>query len=141
MCGLVGFLCPDGLNAAAAEELVSRLAARLNHRGPDDHGSWVDGAAGIALGHTRLAVLDLSPAGHQPMFSATGRYAIAFNGEIYNHLQLRKELELNDSAGPWRGHSDTETLLAAVDRWGIECALGKPSGCSRSLSGTGKGKR
>ena len=128
MCGLVGILRPDGLNPAATEELVNQLAARLDHRGPDDHGSWVDGAAGIALGHTRLAVLDLSPAGHQPMFSASGRYVIAFNGEIYNHLELRKELELNNSAGPWRGHSDTETLLAAVDHWGIERALGKSVG-------------
>ena len=128
MCGLVGILSPKGLNAAAAQELVGRLAAHLNHRGPDDHGFWVDGAAGIALGHTRLAVLDLSPAGHQPMFSASGRYAIVFNGEIYNHLQLRSELDRDASSDAWHGHSDTETLLAAVDRWGIERALGKSVG-------------
>lgn len=125
MCGLAGFLRPGGFNAMAAEQLVGQLAGRLSHRGPDDHGVWVDELAGIALGHRRLAILDLSLAGHQPMVSRSDRYVIAFNGEIYNHLELRKDLELSGAAGPWRGHSDTETLLAAVDQWGIAAALGK----------------
>lgn len=125
MCGLAGFLRPDGFNAMAAEQLVGQLAGRLSHRGPDDHGVWVDELAGIALGHRRLAIIDLSLAGHQPMVSRSDRYVIAFNGEIYNHLELRKDLELSLAVDQWRGHSDTETLLAAVDRWGIEAALGK----------------
>ena len=128
MCGLVGFWNPAGLQAQPAKQLVAALAERLVHRGPDDQGVWVDGAAGIALGHRRLAVIDLSAAGHQPMTSGSDRYVIAFNGEIYNHLELRKELDRAGTPLAWRGHSDTETLLAAFDRWGIETALGKTVG-------------
>ena len=128
MCGLVGFWNPAGLQAQPAKQLVAALAERLVHRGPDDQGEWVDGAAGIALGHRRLAVIDLSAAGHQPMTSGSDRYVIAFNGEIYNHLELRKELDRAGTPPAWRGHSDTETLLAAFDRWGIETALGKTVG-------------
>jgi len=128
MCGLVGFWNPAGLQAQPAKQLVAALAERLVHRGPDDQGEWVDGAAGIALGHRRLAVIDLSAAGHQPMTSGSDRYVIAFNGEIYNHLELRKELDRAGTPPAWHGHSDTETLLAAFDRWGIETALGKTVG-------------
>jgi glycosyltransferase involved in cell wall biosynthesis len=102
------------------------MADRLYHRGPDDGGAWVDEAAGIALGHRRLSILDLSPAGHQPMVSPSGRYVIAFNGEVYNHLALRRDLENIPSPQPlsqgarghvsWRGHSDTETLLGSLNR-------------------------
>jgi asparagine synthase (glutamine-hydrolysing) len=113
---------------AATERLVGAMASQLTHRGPDDEGVWVDGEAGIALGHRRLAILDLSPAGHQPMISASNRYAIAFNGEIYNHLELRKELEVLSSFRAWHGHSDTETLLAAFDHWGIAPTLAKTVG-------------
>lgn len=95
------------------------MAATLYRRGPDDGGVWVDEAVGIALGHRRLSILDLSPAGHQPMASSCGRYVIAFNGEIYNHLQLRGRLKGQD----WRGHSDTETLLACFAAWGMEKTL------------------
>ncbi len=106
-----------------------RMAAALSHRGPDDAGLWSDPRFGLAIAHRRLAILDLSPAGRQPMHSASGRYVIAFNGEIYNHLQLRAELE---SAGlltrPWSGHSDTETLLASIEAWGLEKALQRSSG-------------
>jgi asparagine synthase (glutamine-hydrolysing) len=109
------------------------MANALRHRGPDDLGLWLDESAGIALGHRRLAILDLSPAGHQPMVSACGRYVMAFNGEIYNHQELRSELgglglsslSRNDGAGGagWRGHSDTETLLAGIVTWGLEATL------------------
>jgi asparagine synthase (glutamine-hydrolysing) len=113
---------------AAATQLAGALAEKLAHRGPDDQGVWVDGDAGIALGHRRLAVVDLSPAGHQPMVSASDRYVVVFNGEIYNHPELRRELELSGPPQAWRGHSDTETLLAAFDRWGIDAALEKAVG-------------
>jgi len=100
------------------------MADTLVHRGPDDSGVWTDESAGIALGHRRLAILDLSAAGHQPMVSASGRHVIVFNGEIYNHLDLRKKLE----SVAWRGHSDTETLLEAVDAWGVRRALDESIG-------------
>ena len=99
------------------------MADALIHRGPDDAGCWADPEAGIALGHRRLAVLDLSPAGHQPMMSASGRYVLAFNGEIYNHLEIRGELVTPRQTAQWRGHSDTETLLAGFDRWGVAATL------------------
>jgi len=97
----------------------------LRHRGPEDEGLWIDREDGVALGHRRLSIIDLTAAGHQPMNSAGGRYMIAFNGEIYNHLVLREKLE---SASPlstqaWRGHSDTETLLAGFEVWGVEETL------------------
>jgi asparagine synthase (glutamine-hydrolysing) len=128
MCGIAGFFRPSGLAASVAEAIAEGLAETLLHRGPDDAGTWVDGEAGIALGHRRLAILDLSAAGHQPMISASGRYVIVFNGEIYNHLEIRKEIEARDSPCPWRGHSDTETLLASFDSWGIEPTLRKAVG-------------
>lgn len=109
-------------------ETVGRMVDRLVHRGPDGRGVWVDRAAGVALGHTRLAVIDLTEAGRQPMVSACGRYVAAYNGEIYNHLDLRHELERDGHAPPWRGHSDTETLLAAMAAWGVETALQKSVG-------------
>jgi asparagine synthase (glutamine-hydrolysing) len=96
----------------------------LLHRGPDHAGLWLDADAGIALAHRRLSILDLSAAGHQPMVSASGRYVLVFNGEIYNHLQIRRMLDgegLKDAN--WRGHSDTETLLAAIEQWGMERTL------------------
>lgn len=97
------------------------MTGALAHRGPDDSGHWTDRDSGVGLGHRRLSILDLSPAGHQPMRSVGGRYEIVFNGEIYNHLDLRASL--GAGAPPWRGHSDTETLLAAIEAWGIEAAL------------------
>ena len=104
--------------------MLRLMGKAIIHRGPDDSGVWVDVDAGIGLSHRRLSILDLSPAGHQPMTSVSGRYVIAFNGEIYNHLDLRRQL--GDRA--WRGHSDTETLLAGFELWGIEqtlqCAVG-----------------
>lgn len=124
MCGLTGFWQSPGIDPDASRELVLRMAQRIAHRGPDDHGAWVDGSAGVALGHRRLSILELSAAGHQPMTSASGRYVIAFNGEIYNHTALRAELPQQ----PWRGHSDTETLLAGIEQWGFEATLSKAVG-------------
>ena len=122
MCGVTGFL--DRSGCVIQEPVAQRMAMALYSRGPDDAGAWLDETAGLALAHRRLSILDLSPAGHQPMHSAGGRYVIAFNGEIYNHLDLRKQL--GDVA--WRGHADTETVLAAIEAWGIEAALKKLTG-------------
>ena len=129
MCGLVGFWRPGGAFADELEASASTMAWAIRHRGPDDFGVWSDPSAGLALAHQRLAVLDLSPAGHQPMHSASGRYVIAFNGEIYNHCALREQLEGSGALKrPWRGHSDTETLLAAIEAWGLTLALERSAG-------------
>src|SRR5258706_11990762 len=112
MCGIAGYFQPSGLPAAEAEAVVNGMSAVLSHRGPDDSGHWLDAAAGIALGHRRLSILDPSAAGHQPMVSASGRFVMIFNGEIYDHLELRREIEQATAARVWRGHSDTEILLA-----------------------------
>lgn len=115
--------------AKSLVDTVRSMAGRLYHRGPDDAGAWADEAAGMALGHRRLAIVDLSAAGHQPMASGIGRYVLVFNGEIYNHLALRAELQAAGAApAAWRGHSDTETLLAAFERWGVEPTLQKTVG-------------
>ena len=121
MCGIAGFFDPRDFNPTEAKQLVRRMASRVVHRGPDDSGVWVDGKSGIALAHQRLSVLDLSPAGHQPMKSPSRRYVIVYNGEIYNHLELREQL----GGVAWVGHSDTETLLAAIDAWGVSATLEK----------------
>lgn len=118
MCGFVGTLC-DRSGGIDDTESVQRMASAIAHRGPDDSGVWTDALAGIAFAHRRLSIIDLSPAGHQPMTSGGGRYVIAFNGEIYNHMGLRGAL----AKGGWRGHSDTETLLAGFDAWGIETTV------------------
>lgn len=124
MCGFAGFLTADAAVQGSAEAVATRMALAIQHRGPDDAGAWADAQAGIALGFRRLSIVDLSAAGHQPMQSASGRYVIAFNGEIYNHLALRAEL----GALQWRGHSDTETLLAGFEAWGVEETLKKTVG-------------
>lgn len=153
MCGLVGFIQGRKYNADFLESLVTRMALAIQHRGPDDAGAWVDADVGIALGHRRLSIVDLSAAGHQPMVSVSGRFVLVFNGEIYNHMEMRRELEscaVGLTAYPdgnavdtlphslpqagegvkvnWRGHSDTETLLAAFEQWGVEATLKRTVG-------------
>ncbi|UKK85251.1 asparagine synthase (glutamine-hydrolyzing) [Sphingopyxis sp. BSN-002] len=125
MCGFTGFL--DRAGFADGEALLRRMADTIVHRGPDSDGYWVDSEAGIALAHRRLAIIDLSPAGHQPMLSADGRYVLSYNGEIYNHLDMRRELE-TAGAIAWRGHSDTETLLAGFSVWGVLGTLQRANG-------------
>lgn len=126
MCGIAGFL---GFPTTAAPGPVLRsMAAAIAHRGPDDHGYWLDPEQQVALGHRRLSIVDLSPNGHQPMFSADGRFVVAFNGEIYDFHDIRTELEVAGLAPAWRGQSDTEVLLAAISAWGVERALQRATG-------------
>ncbi|HET7189684.1 MAG TPA: hypothetical protein VFI52_16140, partial [Gemmatimonadaceae bacterium] len=103
------------------------MSTCLAHRGPDDEGSWTDDDVGLALGHRRLSILDLSPEGHQPMASVAGRYVTVYNGEVYNWRELRAELERAGHTR-WRGHSDTEVLLAGFERWGIRGTLDRANG-------------
>jgi len=122
MCGIAGLLDPDASTSAdRLGALASTMASSLEHRGPDAGDVWVDANAGVAFGHRRLAVIDLGPAGAQPMVSAGGRWVIAYNGEVYNHGDLRRRLELAGTR--FRGSSDTEVLLAAIELWGIDRAL------------------
>lgn len=123
MCGIAGILT----TGAVAEESVRAMADALAHRGPDDQGVWIDGQVGIGIGHRRLSIVDLSEAGHQPYHSRCGRYVLTYNGEIYNHADVRRAIE-TDGPVEWRGHSDTETLLEAVARWGLAGALERCSG-------------
>ncbi|MCX6038725.1 MAG: asparagine synthase (glutamine-hydrolyzing) [Chloroflexi bacterium] len=127
MCGITGFWDPSGADCAEElQALVTAMTEPIRHRGPDDSGTWVDTQVGISLGFRRLAILDLSPAGHQPMFSADGRYVIVFNGEIYNLAELRSELSAFGHG--FRGHSDTEMMLAAVCQWGLVPAVRRFNG-------------
>jgi asparagine synthase (glutamine-hydrolysing) len=122
MCGIAGFW--DASHVLTAEDgraVARRMTDALSHRGPDDAGHFQDVAAGVALGHRRLSVIDPSPEGHQPMSSASGRYVIVFNGEVYNHRNLRRELL--PLGATFRGHSDTEVMLAAIEQWGLEAAV------------------
>ncbi|WP_277923517.1 asparagine synthase (glutamine-hydrolyzing) [Sphingomonas sp. TREG-RG-20F-R18-01] len=119
MCGVAGAI----FGSRTARFPVELMTRPLAHRGPDDSGRWEDVEAGIVLGHRRLAIVDLSPLGHQPMASDDGRWMIAFNGEIYNHRAIRAELDAAGHGAQWRGHSDTETLVAAIAAWGLEATL------------------
>jgi asparagine synthase (glutamine-hydrolysing) len=124
MCGLVGLLeCGGHGDRAALLSSAASMANRLAHRGPDDSDVWCDAQAGIALGHRRLAVVDLTPAGHQPMRSHDERFVIAYNGELYNTADVRAEIEGARGQVQWRGHSDTEVLLEAISIWGVKDAL------------------
>lgn len=141
MCGFAGFLQVRGITKESACATAQRMGDSISHRGPDSDGQWADADSGVALAHRRLAVVDLSTAGSQPMRSPGGRYVIVFNGEIYNHAALRSKLEISpfgvdSSQGEhgkhgkhkWRGHSDTETLLAGFEAWGVETTLAKSIG-------------
>lgn len=127
MCGIAGLL--DRRNVASPallEQTIQQMTGRMVHRGPDDQGTWVDAEAGIALGQRRLSIVDLSPAGHQPMASPSGRYVIVYNGEIYNFQDMRVDLEAKGVA--FRGHSDTEVILAAIEQWGLAQTLARMIG-------------
>ncbi|MBI3543286.1 MAG: asparagine synthase (glutamine-hydrolyzing) [Deltaproteobacteria bacterium] len=127
MCGISGFLeAGPGAANAALEAVVRSMALAIAHRGPDDAGAWADASAGVALGHRRLSILDLSPEGHQPMVSRDERFVVVFNGEIYNFAALRAELE--QLGHRFRGHSDTEVMLAAFSQWGCEPSLRRFAG-------------
>lgn len=128
MCGLAGFLQEPPLGGEDAARHLTSMTTAIAYRGPDSEGAWLDFEAGIALGHRRLAIVDTSPSGHQPMVSPSGRYVLAFNGEIYNHADLRTLLGQEGQAPTWRGHSDTETLAAGFDVWGIAPTIGRAVG-------------
>jgi asparagine synthase (glutamine-hydrolysing) len=132
MCGLAGFLYfHNNFRADVFEPILNRMAKTIESRGPDAQGFWFDLNAGVGLAHRRLAIVDLTPAGAQPMVSASGRFVLAFNGEIYNHLDLRGEINhfgaspLATTNQQWQGHSDTESLLAGFEAWGIEETIKK----------------
>lgn len=124
MCGIAGAIGARPVELQVATALRDTLA----HRGPDDAGVWQSDDRRVALLHRRLSIIDLSPLGHQPMASASGRYVLVFNGEIYDHREVRAELAAGHQAPQWRGHSDTETLLAAIDAWGLAAALRRATG-------------
>lgn len=122
MCGIAGFFSSPFSSDEGMAKIAAAMTSPISHRGPDDSGVWTDCASGIALAHRRLAIVDLSASGHQPMVSPCGRYFIVFNGEIYNHLEIRKSA---NGIINWHGHSDTETLLYAIAQWGVKEALSK----------------
>jgi asparagine synthase (glutamine-hydrolysing) len=126
MCGICGFLQPGGSSKPDLEHRVSLMATAIKHRGPDDDGIWVDAECGLAFGFRRLAILDLSAKGHQPMFSADARFTIIYNGEVYNYQELRTELEQKGYG--FNGQSDTEVMLAAFSEWGVRAAVERFNG-------------
>ena len=120
MCGIIGFW-QNSLSADLAHDALRTMTGTLAHRGLDDCGTLLDDSGRLGLGHRRLSIIDLSAEGRQPMRSASGRFAIVFNGEIYNFEELRAELK----GAAWRGHSDTEVMLAAIEQWGLKLALNR----------------
>lgn len=123
MCGITGWWAAATVPERVLTDVTASMSAMLQHRGPDGCGIWADATVGLALAHTRLAILDLTAAGHQPMLSRCGRYVLSFNGEIYNHLDLRAALIAGQGEIGFVGHSDTETLLTCIASWGLENAL------------------
>ena len=125
MCGIVGYWDKQGADV----KIVEQMALQIQHRGPDDAGTWLNEQGNLALAHRRLSIMDLSPAGHQPMLSPCKRYTLVYNGEIYNHLDIRRQLAVDNEQGfNWKGHSDTETLLIALRHWGFKKTLEKLNG-------------
>lgn len=122
MCGICGFYSKS---SSMSDDVIQKMCSAISHRGPNDRGLWKDISLGIVLGHQRLSIIDLSKAGHQPMQSNSGRFVLTYNGEIYNHLELRAELKTINSNIKWRSKTDTETLLVALEFWGIEVTLKK----------------
>jgi asparagine synthase (glutamine-hydrolysing) len=121
MCGIAGILLASRVNGPRRLLSINEMSQTLRHRGPDDGGTWLDTEAGLAFGHRRLAIVDLSPLGHQPMRSADGRFVITYNGEVYNAAEIREDLRQRGYG--FRGHSDTEVILAACQQFGLSCAL------------------
>lgn len=120
MCGIAGLIAAVRVEPS----LIERMCDVIAHRGPDDHGHWIDRDSNVGLGHRRLSIVDLSPA-VEPMLLQDGRFVLTYNGEIYNHRDVRVELETTGlvADGGWKGHSDTETLLTALEAWGLKTAL------------------
>ena len=125
MCGINGFYSKSLSNF---DDVIVKMNSAISHRGPDTNGAWSDKNLGIVLGHQRLSIIDVSSSGNQPMQSSSGRYILTYNGEIYNYLKIRKELEMNNANIKWKGNSDTEILLESIDFWGIELTLQKIQG-------------
>ena len=129
MCGIAGFIGFGDFQIVDASNTAKQMGDAISQRGPDNQGLWMDDLAQVALVHQRLSILDLSPTGNQPMISTSGHLVTVFNGEIYNHLDLRSELEKDGIFGMgfngWRGRSDTETLIMAIEHWGLEKVLEK----------------
>src|ERR1043165_9227102 len=126
MCGLTGFLQTDGGSDTDMRMRVAKMSDCLRHRGPDDEGTWTDGSAGVALGFRRLAIIDGTPAGHQPMVSSDERWVLMLNGEIYNFGELRRELQ--ESGSSFRSRSDTEVILEGFVRWGLDRTMERLNG-------------
>jgi len=125
MCGITGFYSNS---LSTYNNVIEKMNSAISHRGPDTVGIWKDKNSGMVLGHQRLSIIDLSEAGNQPMKSSSGRYILSYNGEVYNHLEIRKELIENNANIRWQSNSDTETLVEAIEFWGIENALKKIDG-------------
>src|SRR5688500_15159195 len=113
MCGIVGWQVVPGQRAELSE--LTKMADAITHRGPDDHGQFIDDANGVALAHRRLSIIDLTAAGHQPMATDNGAVVLVFNGELYNHLELKRQLETLGHS--FHSRSDTEVVLAALAHW------------------------
>ena len=127
MCGITGFCTFDNKNNfKELNNIINKMSNSLHHRGPDDKGVWIDSDNGVALGHKRLSIIDLSKSGHQPMISNNGRYVISFNGEIYNYKKLKKDLK--ETGYIFKSKSDTEVILSAIEKWGIINSLKKFDG-------------
>ena len=127
MCGIAGFTTSPPLSNSRLIEIAGAMSRQITHRGPDGEGIWTDAEVSISLAHRRLAIVDLSQAGSQPMISNSGNLVIVYNGEIYNTEDMRKELATNNI--PWRGTSDTEVIVEAIDQWGLVKTVKKLIGC------------